>query len=171
MRLLSPFPNAEKLQTTSPPGPDITGSPGQCILAAWARAGRAAPWALIPTRVPQHLPHTPHPLSPAAPAPAPQPLRLLHSRRHPVLHRAAGGGSQGPVQGPEHPGADHQVSPPAGTGSPPGVGHHGDVFPCTRLCALSLPSSAASTRPTTSRSSATRGPSRKAQRIQTTNLQ
>ncbi|OXB54120.1 hypothetical protein ASZ78_002139 [Callipepla squamata] len=29
MRLLSPFPNAEKLQTTSPPGPDITESPGQ----------------------------------------------------------------------------------------------------------------------------------------------
>lgn len=71
MRLLSPFPNAEKLQTTSPPGPDITGSPGQCILAAWARAGRAAPRALIPTRVPQHLPHTPQPLSPAAPAPQP----------------------------------------------------------------------------------------------------
>uniref|UniRef100_A0A8C2T3V7 Dedicator of cytokinesis protein 2-like n=1 Tax=Coturnix japonica TaxID=93934 RepID=A0A8C2T3V7_COTJA len=34
MRLLSPFPNAEKLQTTSTPGPDITESPGQCILAA-----------------------------------------------------------------------------------------------------------------------------------------
>lgn len=32
MRLLSPFPNAEKLQSTSPPGQDITGSPGQCIL-------------------------------------------------------------------------------------------------------------------------------------------
>lgn len=31
MRLLSPFPNAEKLQTTSPPGPDITQSPGQYI--------------------------------------------------------------------------------------------------------------------------------------------
>ncbi|NXJ99781.1 DOCK2 protein, partial [Corythaixoides concolor] len=31
MRLLSPFPNAEKLQSTSPPGPDISGSPGQYI--------------------------------------------------------------------------------------------------------------------------------------------
>ncbi|XP_015705676.1 dedicator of cytokinesis protein 2-like [Coturnix japonica] len=31
MRLLSPFPNAEKLQTTSTPGPDITESPGQYI--------------------------------------------------------------------------------------------------------------------------------------------
>ncbi|XP_064360000.1 dedicator of cytokinesis protein 2-like [Dromaius novaehollandiae] len=31
MRLLSPFPNAEKLQSTSPPGPDITASPGQYI--------------------------------------------------------------------------------------------------------------------------------------------
>ncbi|PKK17628.1 hypothetical protein A306_00000207, partial [Columba livia] len=30
MRLLSPFPNAEKLTTTSPPGQDVTGSPGQC---------------------------------------------------------------------------------------------------------------------------------------------
>uniref|UniRef100_A0A8C2TA25 Dedicator of cytokinesis protein 2-like n=1 Tax=Coturnix japonica TaxID=93934 RepID=A0A8C2TA25_COTJA len=43
MRLLSPFPNAEKLQTTSTPGPDITESPGQCILAACrSRAGLAA---------------------------------------------------------------------------------------------------------------------------------
>lgn len=32
MRLLNPFPNAEKLKSTSPPGQDITGSPGQCIL-------------------------------------------------------------------------------------------------------------------------------------------
>ncbi|KFO74130.1 Dedicator of cytokinesis protein 2, partial [Cuculus canorus] len=31
MRLLSPFPNAEKLKSTSPPGQDITGSPGQYI--------------------------------------------------------------------------------------------------------------------------------------------
>ncbi|NXL99356.1 DOCK2 protein, partial [Tyrannus savana] len=31
MQLLSPFPNAEKLQSTSPPGQDITGSPGQYI--------------------------------------------------------------------------------------------------------------------------------------------
>ncbi|XP_064916111.1 dedicator of cytokinesis protein 2-like isoform X3 [Columba livia] len=31
MRLLSPFPNAEKLTTTSPPGQDVTGSPGQYI--------------------------------------------------------------------------------------------------------------------------------------------
>ncbi|KAL2305520.1 hypothetical protein Nmel_007508, partial [Mimus melanotis] len=29
MRLLSPFPNAEKLKSTSPPGQDITDSPGQ----------------------------------------------------------------------------------------------------------------------------------------------
>ncbi|NXW07367.1 DOCK2 protein, partial [Fregetta grallaria] len=31
MRLLSPFPNAEKLKSTSPPGQDITGSLGQYI--------------------------------------------------------------------------------------------------------------------------------------------
>ncbi|NXJ57099.1 DOCK2 protein, partial [Spizaetus tyrannus] len=31
MRLLSPFPNAEKLKSTSPPGEDITSSPGQYI--------------------------------------------------------------------------------------------------------------------------------------------
>ncbi|NWY07698.1 DOCK2 protein, partial [Nothoprocta ornata] len=31
LRLLSPFPNAEKLKTTSPPGPDVTASPGQYI--------------------------------------------------------------------------------------------------------------------------------------------
>ncbi|NXF13127.1 DOCK2 protein, partial [Smithornis capensis] len=31
MRLLSPFPNAEKLKSTSPPGQDITDSPGQYI--------------------------------------------------------------------------------------------------------------------------------------------
>ncbi|NXD17752.1 DOCK2 protein, partial [Nothocercus nigrocapillus] len=31
MRLLSPFPNAEKLKSTSPPGQDVTASPGQYI--------------------------------------------------------------------------------------------------------------------------------------------
>uniref|UniRef100_A0A8C4V3W1 Dedicator of cytokinesis 2 n=1 Tax=Falco tinnunculus TaxID=100819 RepID=A0A8C4V3W1_FALTI len=31
MQLLSPFPSAEKLKSTSPPGQDITGSPGQYI--------------------------------------------------------------------------------------------------------------------------------------------
>ncbi|NXW47330.1 DOCK2 protein, partial [Nyctiprogne leucopyga] len=31
MRLLNPFPNAEKLKSTSPPGQDITSSPGQYI--------------------------------------------------------------------------------------------------------------------------------------------
>ncbi|NXP20328.1 DOCK2 protein, partial [Scytalopus superciliaris] len=31
MQLLSPFPNAEKLKSTSPPGQDIMGSPGQYI--------------------------------------------------------------------------------------------------------------------------------------------
>lgn len=31
-RLLTQFPNAEKMKTTSPPGDDIKTSPGQCIL-------------------------------------------------------------------------------------------------------------------------------------------
>lgn len=31
-RLLTQFPNAEKMKTTSPPGDDIKNSPGQCIL-------------------------------------------------------------------------------------------------------------------------------------------
>lgn len=31
-RLLTQFPNAEKMKTTSPPGEDIKSSPGQCIL-------------------------------------------------------------------------------------------------------------------------------------------
>lgn len=70
MRLLSPFPNAEKLKTTSPPGPDITGSPGQCILAARGWAERVVPWAFIPTRVPQHPLHTPTPPLPCSPSPS-----------------------------------------------------------------------------------------------------
>lgn len=32
-RLLTQFPNAEKMKTTSPPGDDIKNSPGQCILS------------------------------------------------------------------------------------------------------------------------------------------
>lgn len=63
MRLLSPFPNAEKLQTTSPPGPDITQSPGQCILAAWGRAGPG--WFPDPGGPAQPQPRGPSP--PAAP--------------------------------------------------------------------------------------------------------
>lgn len=45
MRLLSPFPNAEKLKSTSPPGQDITDSPGQCILCVqgWGWEGGSVP--------------------------------------------------------------------------------------------------------------------------------
>lgn len=32
-RLLTQFPNAEKMKTTSPPGDDIKSSAGQCILS------------------------------------------------------------------------------------------------------------------------------------------
>ena len=32
-RLLTQFPNAEKMKTTSPPGDDIKNSAGQCILS------------------------------------------------------------------------------------------------------------------------------------------
>ncbi|OWK56746.1 Dedicator of cytokinesis protein 2 [Lonchura striata] len=47
MQLLSPFPNAEKLKSTSPPGQDITHSPGQCILRVHrdrAGSGSGAPF-------------------------------------------------------------------------------------------------------------------------------
>ncbi|XP_063257401.1 dedicator of cytokinesis protein 2-like [Prinia subflava] len=43
MQLLSPFPNAEKLKSTSPPGQDITDSPGQyiqCFTVQPAEEGR-----------------------------------------------------------------------------------------------------------------------------------
>lgn len=32
MQLLSQFPNAEKMNTTSAPGDDVKNAPGQCIL-------------------------------------------------------------------------------------------------------------------------------------------
>uniref|UniRef100_A0A803VZ75 Dedicator of cytokinesis 2 n=1 Tax=Ficedula albicollis TaxID=59894 RepID=A0A803VZ75_FICAL len=44
MRLLSPFPNAEKLKSTSPPGQDITDSPGQYI-----QCFTVQPWGPLPT--------------------------------------------------------------------------------------------------------------------------
>lgn len=46
-RLLTQFPNAEKMKTTSPPGDEIKNSPGQCILsdpATQQQEGAAAPW-------------------------------------------------------------------------------------------------------------------------------
>lgn len=33
-RLLTQFPNAEKMKTTTPPSEDTKGSPGQCILSS-----------------------------------------------------------------------------------------------------------------------------------------
>lgn len=119
MQLLSPFPNAEKLKSTSPPGQDITDSPGQCILCAQGRGwegglvsvhhsprGNSFNASLCPWGSPLRALE---PLSPAALSSSVC-LWLLHSRRHPVLHRAAGRGGQAPAQGPQHPGADHQVS-------------------------------------------------------------
>lgn len=75
MRLLSPFPNAEKLQSTSPPGQDITGSPGQCILRArrWGWEGGSFP-AVAPCVGPVPRAHAPLGLSRCGPDPsAPQP--------------------------------------------------------------------------------------------------
>uniref|UniRef100_A0A8C3LPV5 Dedicator of cytokinesis 2 n=1 Tax=Chrysolophus pictus TaxID=9089 RepID=A0A8C3LPV5_CHRPC len=54
MRLLSPFPNAEKLQTTSPPGPDITESPGQLCACGDGRAARCG--AVSPLHAAHPLP-------------------------------------------------------------------------------------------------------------------
>lgn len=42
-RLLTQFPNAEKMKTTSPPGDDIRNSPGQRILQGRASAAAAGP--------------------------------------------------------------------------------------------------------------------------------
>lgn len=58
MQLMSQFPNAEKMNTTSAPGDDVKNAPGQCILGEWPNQGpgrgssagtlahRAPPWSL-----------------------------------------------------------------------------------------------------------------------------
>lgn len=44
LRLLTQFPNAEKMTSTTPPGEDVKSSPKQCILAV----GDSGPVALHP---------------------------------------------------------------------------------------------------------------------------
>lgn len=39
MQLMSQFPNAEKMNTTSAPGDDVKNAPGQCILGEWPNQG------------------------------------------------------------------------------------------------------------------------------------
>lgn len=44
-RLLTQFPNAEKMKTTSPPSDDIKNSPGQCILSdLWEKDAGSFLW-------------------------------------------------------------------------------------------------------------------------------
>lgn len=179
MQLLSPFPNAEKLKSTSPPGQDITHSPGQCILRVHRDGAGSVAWPLSLSMW-EFLKCLSVPLGftfRGSGAPLPAALSssvcpwLLHSPRHPVLHRAAGRGSQGAPQGPEHPGADHQVS--VQHREPllcsPWVWVAGTHWGSSPISALSLPT--ASTKPTTSRGSATHGLSRGARTIPTMNLQ
>lgn len=45
MQLLSQFPNAEKMNTTSAPGDEVKNAPGQCILGEGLAQGQACvPW-------------------------------------------------------------------------------------------------------------------------------
>lgn len=181
MRLLSPFPNAEKLKSTSPPGQDITGSPGQCILRVWGPGweGGSFPVPSLPARVPQHLPTHPWgspPLGPGAPLPlSPRPPRCT-----PVAPSLPQISSVSPCSRWRKPrsgsrtGAFRSRSPSECLGTD-GVHPLCSAWEGTQQGdlshALPLPSPAVSIKPTTSRSSATRDPSRKAQRIQTMNLQ
>lgn len=181
MRLLSPFPNAEKLKSTSPPGEDITSSPGQCILRVWGWdwEGSKFPVPSPPTWVPQHLPTYPWgspPLGPGVPLPrSPRPPRcapvapslpqissvsLCSQWRKPRSGSRTGASRSRSLS--ECPSMDRvYLLCSVWEGM-----QQGDLFH-----ALPLPSPAVSIKPTMSRSSATRGPSRKAQRTQIMNLQ
>ncbi|KAM6132363.1 LOW QUALITY PROTEIN: dedicator of cytokinesis protein 2-like [Pterocles gutturalis] len=55
MRLLSPFPNAEKLKSTSPPGQDITGSPGQYIQCFTVQPAEDAGLRVRDRSIPEHI--------------------------------------------------------------------------------------------------------------------
>lgn len=44
MQLMSQFPNAEKMNTTSAPGDDVKNAPGQCILADGPGQGATLGW-------------------------------------------------------------------------------------------------------------------------------
>lgn len=159
MRLLSPFPNAEKLQTTSPPGPDITESPGQCILTAWGRAGPGG----FPEPVGPAQPQPRGPALPTAPRCAPEAPSLPQTFSASLCSRwrSPGSGSGTAASRSRSPSACLRRWALLGVGL---------RLLCMQpiLCPFSP---AVSTKPITSRSSATHGPSRKARRIQTMNLQ
>uniref|UniRef100_A0A803VGQ3 Dedicator of cytokinesis 2 n=1 Tax=Ficedula albicollis TaxID=59894 RepID=A0A803VGQ3_FICAL len=55
MRLLSPFPNAEKLKSTSPPGQDITDSPGQYIQCFTVQPAEEAKVRLRGRSIPEQI--------------------------------------------------------------------------------------------------------------------
>ncbi|NWZ42485.1 DOCK1 protein, partial [Brachypodius atriceps] len=55
MQLLSPFPNAEKLKSTSPPGQDITDSPGQYIQCFTVQPAEEAKLRLKGRSIPEQI--------------------------------------------------------------------------------------------------------------------
>uniref|UniRef100_A0A8C5ILH9 DOCK2 protein n=1 Tax=Junco hyemalis TaxID=40217 RepID=A0A8C5ILH9_JUNHY len=55
MQLLSPFPNAEKLKSTSPPGQDITDSPGQYIQCFTVQPAEEAKVRLRGRSIPEQI--------------------------------------------------------------------------------------------------------------------
>uniref|UniRef100_A0A8C9N4Y0 Dedicator of cytokinesis 2 n=1 Tax=Serinus canaria TaxID=9135 RepID=A0A8C9N4Y0_SERCA len=55
MQLLSPFPNAEKLKSTSPPGQDITDSPGQYIQCFTVQPAEEAKVRLKGRSIPEQI--------------------------------------------------------------------------------------------------------------------
>uniref|UniRef100_A0A8C3E0E4 Uncharacterized protein n=1 Tax=Corvus moneduloides TaxID=1196302 RepID=A0A8C3E0E4_CORMO len=55
MQLLSPFPNAEKLKSTSPPGQDITDSPGQYIQCFTVQPAEEAKIRLKGQSIPEQI--------------------------------------------------------------------------------------------------------------------
>uniref|UniRef100_A0A8D0G1X1 DOCKER domain-containing protein n=1 Tax=Sphenodon punctatus TaxID=8508 RepID=A0A8D0G1X1_SPHPU len=55
LRLLSPFPNAEKLQSTAPPGPAVTEAPGQSIQCFTVQPVEEAPGRFHGRLVPEQI--------------------------------------------------------------------------------------------------------------------
>lgn len=81
LRLLTQFPNAEKMTSTTPPGEDIRCSPKQCILAA----GTAGPEAPSPAAAP------PSPrASPVSERSYPQAPRFTTQTHCPSLYKSSG---------------------------------------------------------------------------------
>lgn len=82
LRLLTQFPNAEKMTSTTPPGEDIRSSPKQCILAM----GTAARWLSAPGSVadPSRLADMLRSLQPCLP---PLSVKLFEAFREDVVSK------------------------------------------------------------------------------------